>query len=295
MFSEKGAIMNTTNNEFYISRRKRLIREFNRFLKRVRKTMLTHYSESMTDMVIQETHNEFELILKDLPFVGGKKNHFTRIVIVNGWIVAFYRVMKTHGKTAEETVRILCEVAENFFKSVPSFLWRFAGRFASGKMFINRMEKQAAQSQKQIYPEDWVYKTIRSNSYDLEFAMEFSECAVIKLYDQLGVPELKPFCNFFDVISSRYLNLGIDASETLGLGFPRCVMKYKRGRPTKITRTSSRYCPLLRISYTMPMKTFTVEMWMGGVESASRRINFFCFSFEFLWTFHPIYAISFFI
>ncbi|MCP5041993.1 MAG: L-2-amino-thiazoline-4-carboxylic acid hydrolase [bacterium] len=66
-----------------------------------------------------------------------------------------------------------------------------------------------------------------------EFTLEFEECGVQKLYTAYAVEELRPFCSFFDIAYSRHMGLGLDASETLGLGHQRCKMRFCPGRETQ--------------------------------------------------------------
>ena len=58
--------------------------------------------------------------------------------------------------------------------------------------------------------------------------------AVNKFYDAQEVGQLKPYCNFFDVIYSRYLNMGIDAERTIGIGCRTCRLEYKKNRATLV-------------------------------------------------------------
>ena len=39
-------------------------------------------------------------------------------------------------------------------------------------------------------------------------------------------------CNFFDVTYSRLMGMGLDASETIGLGCPQCKLRFAHGRAT---------------------------------------------------------------
>ncbi len=65
-------------------------------------------------------------------------------------------------------------------------------------------------------------------------ALEFEECAVQKFYDAQALPELQRYCNFFDGTYSRLMNMGVDATQTLGLGCDTCTLAYARGRETPI-------------------------------------------------------------
>ena len=87
-----------------------------------------------------------------------------------------------------------------------------------GRLVHWKMKKQARQSLQCQYPDDFVYRFVEGDGNDFDWALEFSECAVNKFYEKQGVAELKPYCNFFDVTYSRYLNMGIDASMTIGMG-----------------------------------------------------------------------------
>ena len=49
----------------------------------------------------------------------------------------------------------------------------------------------------------------------------------------MGVEDLKPHCNFFDVTYSRLMNMGVDATETIGKGCTQCALRFKPGRETR--------------------------------------------------------------
>ena len=90
-------------------------------------------------------------------------------------------------------------------------------------------------SQERRFPEDWVYELLDGDGDKYDVGFEFSECAVIKLYQAMDTMELAPYCNFADVTYSHYLGIGLDASETLGMGCDHCRMLFKKGGETLIT------------------------------------------------------------
>jgi hypothetical protein len=57
---------------------------------------------------------------------------------------------------------------------------------------------------------------------------------VQKYYEAEGVEELKPYCNFFDPIYSRYFGMGVRADHTLGLGCRTCKLNYNNRRETEL-------------------------------------------------------------
>jgi hypothetical protein len=208
------------------------MRGFDRVSKRMTLSLARRHGDAFAREVIPDARVEFERIIPELPYVGGRKNGFTPVIVICGWMIALFRPMKARGKTAEEAVQVCAEVADGFFRPFPRFLLRLGGRFALSGFARSFLKKQAARSRERRYPEDWVY-TAREGGGD-DGVLEFTECAAVKLFEAQGVEELKPYCNFFDVTYSRYMGMGVDARQTLGLGHPTCALRYKRGRETVI-------------------------------------------------------------
>jgi hypothetical protein len=109
---------------------------------------------------------------------------------------------------------------------MPGWLKTRLGKLLTSHGAIKGFHKQAQQSQIKKYPGDWVYQINDVEGLDLAF--EFEECAAITMYRDLGVAEMGPYCSFGDVTYSTHLGIGIDATETLGLGFKTCKLYYQR-------------------------------------------------------------------
>ena len=218
---------------YYMLRRKKYLRTYDRFASRLRAQLAQLGDAAFVDEVVAETRTGFNTIIPQLPYIGGRRNAFTIIIVVNGAIIALYRAMRHHGKSAVDTIRVLQGAFDSLFGLLPRFVWRGIGRLAFTRPFLSLLRKQAQLSQNRRYPHNFVYEILPGND-DYDFVMEFSECAVNKLYDAQAVPELKAFCNFADVTYARYMRLGMDVSDTIGLGCATCSFKVKRGADTPI-------------------------------------------------------------
>lgn len=223
-----------TETDYYVQQKKKLLKNFDRAFGRIQKLLAKTCGDDFAAAVTAETRREYERLIPALPYIGGSKNFYTPIIIVNGWIIALFRVMRARGKTAEETVKICVDVLDEMFRSRLRFLFPLMRWAAFSRFFRRMLKKQAAQSQRRLYPGDFVYTLEEGDGEPFDFAVVFSECAVNKLYEAQGVEELKPYCNFFDILSGHYAGLGVTADETIGLGCERCVLSYKRGGETKI-------------------------------------------------------------
>jgi hypothetical protein len=187
---------------------------------------------SVADAALADARRELDLLLPCVPYIGGWRNAFTPVMVINAWMFALYRAMKSRGKSAEDVVRVCAEVSDEYLRSLPGFVLRAIGRLAFFPPVRRFFEKQARRSQERRYPGDFVYEA--RVSADGELSLVFEECAVNKFYDAEGARDLKPYCNFFDVTYSRLMNMGVDARETIGLGCEKCSLRYKHGRETVV-------------------------------------------------------------
>lgn len=209
-------------------------RAFESFLRRVHPVLERQYGRELADAVVADTRVEYARLVPEVPDIGGSANVFGVVMNLNHWIVAFHFAMKKQGKSAADSVRACHVVSDELFRSVPAPLLRFFGWFLLTPPVRRYFASQAERSQKAEYPEDFVWRF--EQSADGEYSFVFDECAVNKWYDKLGVDELKPYCNFFDVTYSRLMNMGIDAHETIGQGCHQCALRFKHKRETVIPK-----------------------------------------------------------
>lgn len=217
---------------YYAARRERLLRGFDRAAGRIRRVLARHHDAAFADSLMVDARAEFESIIPEIPYIGGKRNLFSGVMIANGWIAALYRAMKARGCSAEDVARVGAEVGDDFFRSFPPWMLRLVGWLAFTRPVRWLLRRQAQRSQARRYPADFVYSLREGDGDDL--ALVFEECAVNKFYDAYGLEDLKPYCNQFDVIYSRLMGMGLDARETIGLGCQTCRLRFKHGRETVI-------------------------------------------------------------
>jgi hypothetical protein len=228
--------------DYYLAKQKRLMQVFDFMFRPIEAKLDVYYGEEYARDIVHQSRENFVEIIPQLPYVGGMKNYYTPIIVINGMIIAMYRVMSESGKSAEDVICIWAESADDLFRRLPPWLAKLGGRALLSKPVVRGFRKQTAISQERRFPEDWVYELVEGEDFDVGF--EFSECAVIKLYQTMDTMELAPYCNFADVTYSHYLGIGLDASETLGMGNERCRMHFKRGHETVITPNLAEVLPL---------------------------------------------------
>jgi hypothetical protein len=204
---------------------------FDLFLRSASLVLARHHGQAFADEVIGDARAEYERVLPEVPCIGGIRNVFQPVMTVNGWIVALHRAMSVRGKEPEDAIRVCQEVFDGWLHKLPDFVLQVIGRLLSAPVRWY-FERQARRSQERRYAEDFVWRVERGP--DSEMSLVFDECAVNKWYDAQGVRELKPYCNFVDVTYSRLMGMGVDATETIGLGCDQCALRYKHRRETVV-------------------------------------------------------------
>ena len=220
---------------YYAARRERMLRGFDRASPRFARSLERHHDAAFAEQVLRDARVEFDRLLPELPYIGGRWNVFSWVMVVNGWLVALFRAMQARGRSAEETMRVAADVTDELFRSFPGLVLRGIGRLAFTRPVRRVLRRQAEQSQQRRFAEDFVFRFREGDGDD--WALVFDECAVNKFYEAQGTRELAPYCNFFDVTYSRLMGMGLDASETIGLGCPQCKLRFAHGRATPVPKT----------------------------------------------------------
>ncbi len=207
-------------------------RSFELFLRAAQPVLARHHGSDFATEVIAATRVEYERVRPEVPDIGGARNVFQPVMTVNGWLVALHRAMSARGRQAEDAIQICHEVFDGWLKRLPGFVLRAIGWLLLSPPMRGYFERQARRSQERRYADDFVWRVERGPGG--EMSLVFDECAVNKWYEAQGVRELKPYCNFADVTYSRLMGMGVDATETIGLGCEHCALRFKRGRETVI-------------------------------------------------------------
>jgi hypothetical protein len=205
---------------------------FERFLTSAEPHLVEDFGEDKARQVQRDARAWFEQTKREVPYIGGARNVFTPVLIVNVWIISLHRALLAHGSDAETTIRVTQHVVDGWVRRLPAIVLRAEGRMLLSQPTRWFLTRQAARSQARRYPADFVWSV--ENGRDGEVSLVFDECAVNKFYDAEELPELKPYCNFFDVTYSRLMNMGVDARKTIGLGCERCALRYQHGRETTV-------------------------------------------------------------
>ena len=217
-------------DNYYIVRKSRHLKDFDRTAKHIRRVLVSHYGDDLAHPFLEETRREYEALIPDLPYIGGRKNRLTKSLVGSAWCLALYRALKEHGKTAEETGRVVYETVRAQLSAYPAFLLRLVGSLRFSKFAVARLRKQAEQSQRREYAGNWVYTVIDGDGKEFDYGMYFTECGICKFFHARGADELTPFLCLLDFPMSRAFGTGLVRTMTIAEGHDTCDFRFKKGR-----------------------------------------------------------------
>lgn len=219
-------------DDYYTSQKERLLRDFGR-AKRFSKVLALHVDDQATSAIIQETRQEFERLIPEIPYIGGKANNLTQDLIDCTMLLALYQVLKREGFRIEEIGKIVIEMEQKRVHSYPRFVLKLLGKVIHSLLGKNRLKKAADKSQEGRYPGGWVSVYIEGDGEEFDFGIDYLECGLYKFYHQQGADEFTPYLCQFDYVQQSAMRAGFFRSMTLAEGAERCDFRWKRGGETR--------------------------------------------------------------
>ena len=219
-------------SNYYLARKRRFLLEFDLVARSARSVIEKYFGENARTLTA-EARREFEALIPQFPYIGGKQPH-TEFIIFTGMLLAVYRVNKAHGKTAEQTGEMVFKMGRAFLNSFPTFLLRLLMPLNFSRRYLDLIRKGAIESQQRKYPEGNVIDFVEGDGITFDYGVDYLECASCKFLAKQGAPEIAPFLCPVDILFSEALGWGLTRTTTLAAGADRCDFRFKKGGPTVV-------------------------------------------------------------
>jgi hypothetical protein len=185
------------------------------------------------DGIRQEVMDEFEIVLTQMPYVGGAASRMSDFFMRLTGFMAISRVLHRHGVPVPMIGEIERETYKAQLLTTPE-----AERLAAGRQFMSTenqalLREQAAESatesHQQEFPEDFVYDFVEPGPGDsFEFGIDYKACGFCKLAARHGDKDILPnICGLdFDAYATRGIRL--QRTQTLAGGASHCNFRFSR-------------------------------------------------------------------
>jgi hypothetical protein len=228
--------------EYYESRTKRLLAEFDLAVGRVSDLFASRYGPSDAGAMVTEAREVYRTLIPDLPYVGGAQP-LTQFVVATGWFLAMYRALSAQGRPVEEAGRLVYEVTEAYLRRYPGVARRLMRHMTFSRLYLARLRRRAQESQERRYPGAYVFLYVPGDGVTFDYGVDYLECASCTFLARQGAAELAPYLCTADYIYSEMFGWGLARTTTLAEGGDRCDFRFKRGGPTRVASSVLRLPP----------------------------------------------------
>lgn len=217
----------------YVSRKSRLLKDFDRSVSRVKQVLIARYGEGVANTLMRESRQKYEDLIPQIPYIGDR-NPLLIFLLPASRYLAIYRTFQKHGKTVEEAGRLVYEIGEAEFEAIPCWVRRAIGVLWFSRWFAKRLQKRAATSQERKYSGGYVLAYIEGDGQDFDYGIDYIECASCKFLNEQDAAELGLYVCAVDKVASEMLGWGLRRTMTLAEGGERCDFRFKKGGKTRV-------------------------------------------------------------
>ncbi|MEH2556993.1 putative membrane protein [Bradyrhizobium algeriense] len=184
---------------------------------------------SDVDRIRREVMDEFEIVLTQMPYVGGAASRMSDFFMRLMGFMAIGRVLRRHRVALPVIGDIERESYKAQLLTVPE-----AERLASGRQFMSRenqalLREQAVKSHAEEYPEDFVYDFVESGPGDsFDFGIDYKACGFCKFAARHGDKEILPHICGLDFEAYATRGIRLERTQTLAGGASRCNFRFSR-------------------------------------------------------------------
>jgi hypothetical protein len=148
--------------------------------------------------------------------------------------LALYRVLRRRGVATAEIGRLVYAITQSWLRTYPAWVLRLLGWWRFTPWYQRLLQQRAAASQARRYPGDWVFRYVPGDSRSFDWGVNYSECAILKLFEAHGAGEFVPYLCALDEPMSKAYGSGLVRQHTLAEGARECDFRFKRGRRTVV-------------------------------------------------------------
>ncbi|MHA1492171.1 MAG: L-2-amino-thiazoline-4-carboxylic acid hydrolase [Promethearchaeota archaeon] len=221
--------------DYYVKMKPKMMAQFDKSLQITKDLLMKKFSESKTKEIIKQMKNEYEELFPEIPYIGGKKNPYTTMLVNSVADLAIMRILEKEGLTYHEIGEFIYESSEIVYKSRIRKLKKTGQHPADqlfNKVYVNYVKTLTEKSQKKQYPYDWVWEFVEGDGKIFDYGFNISECGIHKVFKKLGAEKYVPFICLIDYATANMYGFGFTRTQNLGNGAPICDLRYIKNGTT---------------------------------------------------------------
>ena len=212
---------------FYEAHRTAMEASMRQRLDLVSDLLAAQVGEAAVPVVKQDVMREFEVVLAQMPYVGGAESRMTDFFMRLLGFMAIGRVLKEHGVPPDAVGEIELEGLKRQMLAIPE-----ADRMEAGRQFMsaeNRalIREQAVQSHERTYAGDFVYDYVEPGPDDnFDFGINYRACGFCQFAARHGDADIVQHICGLDFAAYGLRGIRLERTQTLAGGAAYCNFRF---------------------------------------------------------------------
>jgi hypothetical protein len=222
-------------DDFYVRKKSKFMRSFDERFAIFNDELCKKFDDKKSKELISQMKAEFEKLLPDIPYIGGQKNPTTLILVGSITDLAIFRTLEKSGFSFREigefhynyvmaTLKLRKEALEK--------AGRDPSKYPFDPVYMDYQKKLTEETQKKLYPEDWLMDFVEGDGDSFEWGWDIQECGVQKAFKKFGDEKYLPFICLYDHYEAEGLGFGFSRTQTIGFGAPICTHRFVKNYKT---------------------------------------------------------------
>jgi hypothetical protein len=224
--------------DYYMKNKAKMTTQFDKSLHISKEILLKRFNELELEEIFNQMRKEYENLIPKIPYIGGRRNPFTSMLVDGVAMLAFYRIFEKMGMTYREIGEFTYKYWEKIHKIRVHKLEK-TGQNPVDQIFndtyINLSKSLTKTLQLKKYPDDFVMEFVEGDGKTFDYGFKFTECGIYKVFKKLGAEKYVPFICLADFAQGHVYGFGFTRTQTIGNGAPICDHRFLKNGTTSRT------------------------------------------------------------
>jgi hypothetical protein len=227
--------MSNQQNNYYISHRSKLLKDFDKTADLMQAYLVQRYGGELSDILYRETRQEYEDLIPEVPYIeGARARALNSFLLITAQELAVYRAMKKHGKGPGEAWEMCHEAIKRRMEKFSKIKRRLLKYFMYSS-FLRRRVRRRAERREQLKFGDFEVRYLIGDGKEFDWGVDYVACGNYNFIKAQGAEEFAPYVCMSDIALSDALGWGLIRTQTIADGCETCDFRFKKGSETRIS------------------------------------------------------------
>ncbi len=213
-------------NDYYVKHKKKLLKDFDKMCRLVKPILLNDFSSDDVDNIITSSAKEYEELLPELQYIGGKGNRGTNNLIMSAQALAFVKVLERKGLQEREIGKFIYNFIKAFIDSLPTLLKKLIGVVFKTKLGSSILLRRSASKKYVHYKGGWLTDIADNKDKKFDGGIDIKACGICELYKKQNAFQYVKYMCLGDYLMFGSFGVCLKRTTTMAHGAEKCDFRF---------------------------------------------------------------------